>query len=373
MSEEWYRDVINSMDEGFCVIDVIYDDAGKPVDWRYLKINPKYIDQGGSAEDVGQLASVRYPHTDRLWFDFYGKVAASGISARMEGRLKADDKWYSIYAAKIGGQESRKVVALFLDITERKNAEDTLRKSEKRARELVEELEEADKNTNRFISVMSHELRNPLAVIVACMSLLEISTKPEQTEKAKESIRRQVDHLTTLVDDLLDITRIRQNKVQLNMQIVDLCDIMKNAAEDMHQEFIAKGTRLYTELPQSPVFLRADPVRINQCASNLLRNALNYTQRGGEVAMSLVIEEGEAIIRVRDNGLGIDSELLEHIFKPFTNACMSLNRPDYGGLGLGLSIVHAIVRLHGGSVSAYSQGTGKGSLFTIRLPIPLGV
>jgi len=255
------------------------------------------------------------------------------------------------------------------DITDRKQAEEALRESEQKALALVAQLEESDKKKNQFISVLSHELRNPLAVIVASLSLLEITQNPDLVSRAKESLNRQAGHLTKLVDDLLDLTRINQNKIKLKKEDVDLSELLKNASLDMISAYKEKGVRLEVKLPTAPLFLSADPVRIAQCAGNLLQNALKFTPAAGEVTLSLENKNEEAVIRVQDNGMGIEPELLEHIFEAFTRADTSLDRTNSGGLGLGLSIVDGIVRLHGGSVTAFSEGDGKGSLFTIKLPV----
>ena len=136
-SEEKYHGFFKSLDEGLCIIDVIFDDAGKPVDWRYLETNPEFVNQGGSPHALGQLVSVLYPQTEAYWFEFYGNVAVSGVPERMENELKALNKWYDIFAFKIGGPESRKVGALFRDVTERKRAENALRESESRLQVII--------------------------------------------------------------------------------------------------------------------------------------------------------------------------------------------------------------------------------------------
>lgn len=261
------------------------------------------------------------------------------------------------------------VVGVSHNITDRKRVEEVLKKSEEKALLLVEELEKADKNKNQFISVLSHELRNPLAVIVASLSLLKMTNNPEQILKSNEIVNRQVSHLTKLVDDLLDLTRINQNKIKLKKVNIELCEILKQALQDYESEYRGKRVRLSVNLSNEPVFLSADPVRILQCVGNLLQNALKFTPEAGEVVLSLETENSEAVISVRDNGMGISRDVLEHLFIPFTQADTSLDRQNNNGLGLGLSIAKGIAELHGGNIIAFSEGLGKGSLFTIRLPI----
>jgi PAS domain S-box-containing protein len=266
--------------------------------------------------------------------------------------------------------EVENIIFSFRDITERIKHEEALKKSQDRALALVAELKQSDENKTRFLRTLSHELRNPLAVIVASLSLLDAAVCPEQTENAKEVIHRGVGQLTKLVDDLLDITRISQDKIILHKEHASLNELIINAGQDALMLYRSKEIALTVTVPEFPVVIYADPVRIAQCLGNLLKNALTYTEQNGEVSLSLGIDHDVALIHVRDNGIGINKELLPHIFEPFTQGESSLERPS-GGLGLGLSVVEGIARLHGGSVTAESAGIGKGSLFTMMLPLTL--
>lgn len=252
--------------------------------------------------------------------------------------------------------------------TERSRVEAALRISEQKARALVQELEKADINKNKFISVLSHELRNPLAVIVASMSLLGLDHTPKQVASTHEIIKSQIKQLTKIVDDLLDLTRINKNKIGLTTENVILDDLLKTVARDMSAKYSVAGVRLSTALPERPVTMSADPVRLSQCIVNLLENALKFTPNGGQVTLSLAFDSSFAVIRVKDTGIGIEQTLLAHLFEPFVQAAASHDMSG-GGLGLGLSIVKGIAELHGGSVSASSDGIGCGAQFTLRLPV----
>jgi signal transduction histidine kinase len=367
-AEEKYRMLFENMDEGFCTIDVIFSDSGKAVDWRYLETNSQFAVQGGAPNAAGRLITELYPQIEDFWFDFYGNVALNGVSVHMENEFKALNKWYEIYAYKIGGQESRRVGALFREVTKRKLAEEDLKKSENHARELVKELEHADKNKNMFISSLSHELRNPLAAIKSSITLLELSDSWKKSGKAIDVISRQSNNLSRMVDDLLDVSRINQNKMVLKRERLDLNEIIINASQDFKGFYMAKDITLNLDICPESLYLAGDTVRLSQMIDNLLNNAMKFTLAGCFVKLSLQRNGNEAIICVEDNGIGIESDLLPYLFTPFTQADKSLNRPN-GGLGLGLSIVKGISELHGGSVSAYSEGSGKGSRFTIQLPI----
>jgi CheY-like chemotaxis protein len=241
------------------------------------------------------------------------------------------------------------------DVTEQREAEEALR--------------DADRRKDEFLSVLSHELRNPLAPIRNSVSILDRSgPASEQTRRARAVIERQVDHLTRLVDDLLDVTRIARGKIELQHRDVDVASVVRRTAEDLRSVVCAHGVELAVEIPSEPVTVNGDAMRLAQVLGNLLQNAAKFTPGGGGVRLSLRAVDGAAEIRVRDTGIGIQPPLLERIFEPFVQADRSLARTD-GGLGLGLALVKGITALHGGTVRAESAGTGTGAEFIVRLPL----
>jgi CheY-like chemotaxis protein/nitrogen-specific signal transduction histidine kinase len=259
-------------------------------------------------------------------------------------------------------------LAAFTNITEQKTTEEELSKSEKKALALVAELEKADKSKSEFISVLSHELRNPLAAILAGMEVLEITKDTRQKAKVKEIMNRQTNQLCKLVDDLLELTRINQNMIKLKRKIIDLNEAIEGVIEDFQYEFEMKGIELEAKIQTEQIMLYADPVRLTQAVGNLLHNALKFTHKGGKVCLKLQQENEDAVIGIQDNGIGIDAEILPNLFTPFMQVDTSLERCN-SGLGLGLSIVKSIVDLHGGTVSAHSEGLDMGASFSIRLPM----
>ncbi|NLO48107.1 MAG: PAS domain S-box protein [Clostridiales bacterium] len=232
----------------------------------------------------------------------------------------------------------------------------------------TEELKTADRNKNEFLSALSHELRNPLATIEAGLSLLDASKDNLEQGKAKDIMRRQMKQLISLIDDLLDVTRITRNRIVLKKERIELNALAKSIADDMMTFFEKKRIKLTCSIGTNAIYIDADPVRIRQIIENLLHNAMKFTVSGDEVMLAVYVQSNSAMISVKDNGIGIDPRFMSNLFEPFMQADKSLDRSN-PGLGLGLSIVKGIAVLHGGSVRACSEGLGKGSEFMICIPV----
>ena len=241
-------------------------------------------------------------------------------------------------------------------------------------RRLVDELREADRRKSEFIAVLSHELRNPLAAIRTTLYVLEHGTPGSAAVvKAREVIDRQVGHVVRMVDDLLDVTRISRNKIELQRRPLDLSQVVRETIQDNRSHLELGGVRLDLRVPNAPVMVSADGARISQVITNLLSNAIKFSLPGGAVTVSVSADpaSAQAILQVSDAGAGIDSVLIEHLFEPFMQGDDTLDR-NSGGLGLGLALVKGLVELHGGEVSAYSAGRNQGAEFTVRLPLQVG-
>src|SRR6266568_1001936 len=240
----------------------------------------------------------------------------------------------------------------------------------KSLREGKERLEEADRHKNEFLAVLSHELRNPLAPIRNAARLLDLAEPGgEQATRAKAVITRQVDHLSNLVEDLLDVTRISRGKIQLARSRIELTECVRRAIEDHAPELAAREIALELRVEAAPLWLDADPTRIAQVLGNLLQNAAKFTDAHGRVTVAIERDDGEhAVVRITDDGVGIEPEILPKLFEPFMQADESLHRSQ-GGLGLGLALIKGLAELHGGSVQAHSEGLGCGAEFTVRLPL----
>jgi signal transduction histidine kinase len=228
---------------------------------------------------------------------------------------------------------------------------------------------ESDQRKSDFLAVLSHELRNPLAPIHNALHILDRAPPGgEQARRARDVIERQVAHLTRLVDDLLDTTRISRGKIVLHRERFDLREVVRSTIDDHRALFEERGLALRLEVPAGPVWIDGDPTRMSQVLSNLLQNAAKFTRPAGSVSVAIHTSEGRAALHVRDDGAGMEQAVLERAFEPFVQGPQGSAR-QAGGLGLGLALVKGLVELHEGSVSAHSDGAGAGSEFVVNLPL----
>ncbi|HKH48173.1 MAG TPA: sensor histidine kinase [Thermoanaerobaculia bacterium] len=246
------------------------------------------------------------------------------------------------------------------------------RESQRLATELsarAEALAESDRRKNEFLAMLGHELRNPLGAIANAAHVLQrIGPDDAPARRSVEVIQRQIQHLVRLVDDLLDVSRITRGKVELRRERMDLRDAVRHAAETLRPVVEAKDHELRVSLPAEPLPLDADVTRLEQVVGNLLRNAAKYTDAGGRIDLEARSEGQEAVVLVRDNGMGISPELLPRMFDLFIQGEQGLDRTG-AGLGIGLTLVRSLVEMHGGRVQARSEGAGRGSEFEVRLPL----
>jgi PAS domain S-box-containing protein len=354
-SEERFRLLVEGVQD-YAIF--MLDPEGCVVSWN---VGAERIHGYHASEIVGQHFSLFYP----------SEAAAEGRPAiELEAALK-------LGRTEDEGWRVRKDRSLFwanVVVTALRDKEGRLRGYAKVTRDLterlkVEELKVADQQKNHFLAMLAHELRNPLAPIRNGIELLRMPhVDPASMDATTEMMERQVGHLVHLVDDLLDVSRIISGKVTLRHEPLDLRTIVSRAAEEVQPALDARGHELMVTLPSRPLVVDADAVRLAQVFSNLLTNAAKYSPQPSQIWLAAERDNDEAVVRVRDQGVGISEEFLPHIFKLFAQADESLARTE-GGLGIGLTLVKNLVNLHGGAIAATSAGRGHGSEFVVRLPI----
>lgn len=358
-----YRKLIDSMDEGFCVIELIFNDLDFPIDYRFIEVNPEFSRHTGLPPDsIGRTARELVPDLDPVWIERYGQVALTGEAVRFTEEARAMGRWFDVYATRLGNHDNHTVALLFRDITAQRKVDEDLRR-------LAAELSEASRRKSEFLAVLAHELRNPLAPIRTGLELMNRGRdNPSTVIRVTEMLGRQVNHMVHLIDDLLDVARITSGKVTLVSAPIRLKEILTTAIESSKPVIDAASHKFEVHVTAGEVLICCDQVRIAQVVSNLLTNAAKYTPDGGKIALS-AMQIGESVsITVTDNGVGIPVEALPHVFDMFSQVSRNMGRSQ-GGLGIGLSIVRELMSLHGGTVSVSSDGAGKGSCFELVLPI----
>lgn len=249
------------------------------------------------------------------------------------------------------------MICYYFDATQLRQAEQSLR--------------DADRRKDEFLAMLAHELRNPLAAIRnAGQVLLRADGGDPTYRKAAKILNRQVKHMIRQVDDLLDVSRIGQGKIELRKERADLAAVVNHAVEASRPLIEGSGQQLTVALPPHPLYVYGDPVRLTQIADNLLSNACKFTGRGGRIELAVEEKDRQGVIRIRDTGIGIAAAELARIFEMFAQVDKRRDRP-HGGLGLGLTLVRTLAEMHGGVVEARSAGVGRGSEFTVRLPLLL--
>ncbi len=525
--EQSYHALMVSMDHGFCVIEMVRDAAGVPVDYRYLDTSPAFEQQSGMVGARGRTIREMVPGIEDFWIRGYADVAATGTPQRAVHQAAALGKWFETYAFRIGAPDSGKVGVLFKDVTEQTRATEALRISAARqdvslrladalrelsapddivstaclilgsqlgvarvlyaavdaaqegamvalgwtragiapipaptlhlddfgpevvtalragetmrvddvrmdprtapfarayaaigvranlaipvlkggamvtilslhddvarawsdddvlvARDMVErtwnavetaraqeELRLSVRRKDEFLAMLAHELRNPLAPISAAAHLMTmVDLAPAKVRQTSQVIQRQVAHMTALVDDLLDVSRVTQGLVAILRAPQDMKAILANAVEQARPLVEAQGHALTVTLPPQPAQVLGDAKRLVQVFANLLNNAAKYTPAGGSIRLAMEVGGDAVLVHVDDNGMGITPALRPYIFDIFTQGERSIDRAT-GGLGLGLALVKSLAELHLGSVTCSSAGLGQGSRFTVRLPL----
>ncbi|MCW1923927.1 PAS domain S-box protein [Luteolibacter arcticus] len=361
-SEERLRTLFESMDEGFCVIEMEFNLAGRPVDYRIEVMNPAFEQHTGMHGLVGKSIRNAIPELEEFWYETYGRVASTGEPTRFEHKAEPmGGRWFEVSAFRIGDDGSRKVAILFNDVTARRMAA-------VEREQFLGQLRDADRRKDEFLATLAHELRNPLAPIRNGLQVMRLAGVEGPIERARTMMERQVTQLVRLVDDLLDVSRVTSGKFELRRELVELRAVIDAAVETSRPAFDVAGHELEVAVPDEPILLDGDSTRLAQVVSNLLTNSAKYTHPGGHVRLAVRREDGMAVLSIADNGIGIPPHMLGRIFEMFTQMDRTLEKTT-GGLGIGLSLVKGLVEMHGGTIEARSEGEGRGSEFIARLPM----
>ncbi|HET7843256.1 MAG TPA: HAMP domain-containing sensor histidine kinase [Xanthomonadales bacterium] len=323
--------------------------------WRYVYVSERVLELNGETRDsmLGLVLWDKYPQLVGSQFERVARGA-------MERRERATHdylhpvrrRWYEV---RMEPTPDGGLALLAIDVTERKLLE--------------EELSRSARSKDEFLATLAHELRNPLAPIRTSLELIRrASGDPAIVARARATAERQLALVIRLIDDLLDLSRITRNKLVMQVAPVALQDVLHDAVETTRPQFESAGTRLHVDVPEAPVALVADGMRLSQVFANLLGNACKYSDPGSDVHLAVHVRGEEVVVDVRDAGIGIPVEMLDRIFEMFVQVDNSLER-SRGGLGIGLTLVRQIVALHHGSVTVRSEGPGRGSAFSVHLPL----
>lgn len=489
-NEERYRTLFDSIDEGFCVVEIILDQTNKPIDYRFVEVNAIFEKQTGLRDATGKRMREMVPDLEDTWLDRYGEVASTGNPIRFTDEAKPMGRWFDVFAFRLGEASQRRIAILFTDITLQRQADEELKQArsrlestlaaaeigtweydpinnivhadrnlqrmfgvmteqaqgspiedyfaivhpddrervmhqitdalqkgeafecdyrllagdairyvvargrverdstgqpirlpgvvvnitdrrltEQRLEQVAANLSEADRRKDEFLATLAHELRNPLSPIKIAAQLMQMAKDdPVQLRELSGVIDRQVNQMVRLIDGLMDVSRISRGVLTLQTRTCDLREVVANALEAAEPFINASGQTLRLIEPSHAMLVNGDPARLTQVLVNLLNNAAKYTPAAGEIWLTLNQDGGDAILSVRDNGVGLLKSQLVQIFEMFEQIDVSKERGQ-AGLGIGLSLVKTLVELHRGSVTATSEGPGGGCDFQVRLPL----
>jgi PAS domain S-box-containing protein len=353
-SEERFRVLVDGVRD-YAVF--LLDSSGNVVSWnRGAEILKGY----SAPEIIGSHFSVFYtpesilqgkPEWELKTAAQYGRIEDEGWRVRKDGTRF----WANVVITSLRDEDGKLLgfAKVTRDMTERRN---------------LEALLEVDRQKDQFLAILAHELRNPLAPIRSALQImLEPEVTAEASSRARDIAERQLMNMTRLLDDLLDVSRIREGRIDLRREIVGISAIVRVAIETSQPLISERGQDLTVELPPEEIWVDGDPVRLSQALTNLLNNAAKYTGRGGRIWVTASRSDGYALVRVRDSGIGIDALMLPHVFDLFVQA-QPHSATSTAGMGIGLTLAKRLVELHGGRIEALSAGAGLGSEFAIRLP-----
>ncbi len=363
-SEERYRALFNSIDAGYAVIELSFDSAGDAIDAHYIQVNPAFEQQTGLHAAVGRTLHGLVPDIEDLWLKAYGRVASTGTPVRMERHSEALQRWFDVYAFRLGDPQARQVAVLFYDTTERKRVELALIAAKAEA-------EAANRAKSDFLLSMSHELRSPLSAMLGFTQLLEAGTPPP-TPAQQDSVQQILSagwYLLGLINEILDLTSIESGKTVLSSQSMSLQDVLDDCQAMIEPQAQGGGIRLVFPHFEQPCFVQADPTRTKQVLINLLSNAIKYNRSAGQVTVRCTVTPEQRVrVSVEDTGRGLAAAQIAQLFQPFNR--LGKESGTEPGTGIGLVICKRLVELMGGCIGVDST-PGAGSCFWFELDAAL--
>ncbi|GGL18117.1 hypothetical protein GCM10010844_41210 [Deinococcus radiotolerans] len=375
-SEDKFRSLFNSIDEGFCIVELLFSENGRPVDYRFIQANPAFVELTGlPADALGKTARELVPDLEAFWVETYGEVALTGQAVRFENRSDAMNRWFDVYASRIGGDGSHQVAIVFNNISERKQAEADIRelnrlleaRIEERTRNLAVEraaLEVANDELQAFNHSVSHDLMTPLRHITGFAQLASRSLDdPQKSRRYLDIIVQGAQRMETMIEGMLALSRTGQRELSVGM--VDLNHLLEQSRLDVQVQH--QGRIIEWRLGQLPV-VQGDRVTLQQVMTNLLENAAKYSRERDPAVIEVWAEEDVQhwTVVVRDNGAGFDPARAGQLFGMFQRLH---HQDEFNGTGIGLSLVRRIITRHGGTVSG-TAALGQGATFCFTLPKP---
>lgn len=360
-NEEKYRYLFNSIDEGFAIIDVIFDENNKPVDFRFIELNAAYENITGIIikNVIGKTAKELNFAFEDYWYEIYGNVAMTGKPIRFINEEKSLNMWADEYVFKIDAEKGNRVAILFKDIT------DEVMYNRK--------LEELIKMQDEIYVNVSHELKTPLNVMYSANQLMDVYLKSNSIKTNKEKlinynniIKQNCYRLTKLINNIVDLSKSKSGQLMLNLCNVDIVEVIENIVQSVSEYVKSKELKIsfYTNVKAKVIACDSD--KIERIMLNLISNAIKFSDPNSEIFVNVLSKEETVEITVKDMGIGIEKQNLDYIFKKFYQEDKSLSR-NAEGSGIGLSLVKSLVELHGGNISVESE-VNKGSIFKVELP-----
>lgn len=367
VNEERYRTLFESMDEGFCVVDMLYDSNDKATDYRFVEINPAFEKQTGLQHALGKTIRELVPDSDAQWFEIYDKVARTGESVRFEHPSTARQRFYDVAAFRSGGNGSRRLGILFKDITKRKQDELATVAAKEKA-------ELASRAKDSFLATMSHEIRTPLTGMLGMLELLSMTGLDDKQRTTLDAAWESGRGLLRIVSDILDWSKIEEGKLELSLRATSVPQLLHEVVNTYSRVASAKNLVLWhhadARLSQAHI---VDPLRLSQVLNNFVSNAIKFTPRGEIEVRADLLEQHESGERIRfsvkDTGVGIPQEVQTRLFQRYRQESSDTARM-YGGTGLGLAICRRLAEIMDGKIELESE-PGNGATFSITLILPV--